>query len=141
MCQAFVTSSTLAAVEGGVEAGWGVVSPFLSVKSWVSQQLVLSAAGGPGRVALPAELALDHLCAPSSLCEPQFLSGAVERGGELIPALQASPRRRELMEVEPPCPQQLISEGADVTVTPDGSFPSSRSGRWWEWEPSGGEME
>lgn len=45
------------------------------------------------------------------------------------------------MEVEPPCPQQLISEGADVTVTPDGSFPSSGSGRWWEWEPSGGEME
>lgn len=104
-------------MEGGVEVVGEGVSLLLLVKSCGSQQRVVSAACGLRRVALPAEWPSDPLAPASSLSGPQFLSGAVEWGGELIPALPTSPRSREVMDEDPPCPQPFISEGADVTVT------------------------
>lgn len=74
---------------------------------------------------LPSE----PLASALSLSDPQFLSGVVKHGGELIPTLLTSLRSRGLLHVELPCPQQLISEGANVIRPLRHSFPSSQSGR------------
>lgn len=79
----------------------------------------------------------EPLASASSLSDPQFLSGVVEWGGERIPILLTSLRSRGLLHVELLCPQQLISEGADV-IRP---LCHSLSGRWRALEPSGKEME